>query len=230
MRDFDTQTTNLTFARLILAAALNEELPKLKNQQLPPRAVSMGLIQYYLENVFCLYPAFPETALFNALDGVYSEPPRNLLSFEYWLLYMVLAISSMAQSKKMNDRFYKDGVTWVVRALKYADEVLTPGYASQIQALILLVQCSTLDPKHFDSWHLAGFMCRAVVDLGFHQDPPKELQPDRKTLETRRRIFYCAYALDRYVLTLPPLFIPSFPLIKPQLNINGSRSPLLFHR
>lgn len=164
----------------------------------------MGLIQYYLQNVFCLYPAFPETALFHALDGVYSEPSRNLSSFEYWLLYMVLAIASMAQSKKMNDRFHKDGMTWVVRALKHADQVLMPGYASQIQALILLVQYSTLDPRHFDSWHLAGFMCRAVVDLGFHQDPPKELQPDRKTLETRRRVFYCAYALDRYVL--PPLY------------------------
>ena len=199
MRDFDTQTTNLTFARLILAAALNEELPKLKSHSLPPRSTAMGLIQYYLENVFCLYPSFPETALFHALDGVYSDQLRNLSEFEYWLLFMVLAIGSMAQSRRMEDKYYRDGVAWVTRALKHADHVLMPGYASQIQALILLVQYSTLDPRHFDSWHLAGFMCRAVVDLGFHQDPPKELQPDKKTLETRRKMFYCAYALDRFV-------------------------------
>ena len=199
MHDFDTQTTNLTFARLIMASALNEELPKLKSNALPPRSTAMGLIQYYLENVFCLYPAFQETALFHALDGIYSDPPRNLSEFEYWLLYMVLAIGSVAQSRKMDDKYYREGVSWVFRALKHADHVLMPGYVSQIQALILLVQYSTLDPRHFDSWHLAGFMCRAVVDLGFHQDPPKEMQTDKKILEHRRKIFYCAYALDRSV-------------------------------
>jgi hypothetical protein len=72
-----------------------------------------------------------------------------------------------------------------------------PGYVSQIQALVLLVQYSMLDPAHFDSWQLIGFACRAVVDLGFHQDPPKEQQTDKKTLELRRRIFYCVYSIDR---------------------------------
>jgi len=40
------------------------------------------------------------------------------------------------------------------------------------------------------------------VDLGFHQDPPKEQQTDKKTLELRRRIFYCVYSLDRQVVPL----------------------------
>lgn len=197
MRDFDTQTTNLTFARLILAAAFNEPLPKLKNQQMPSRPAAMGLLQYYLDNVFSLFPAFPETALFNALDAVYQDPPRPIQDFDYWLLYMVLAIGAIGQSRSSTDAYYKDGVAWTVRALKYADQVLMPGYAQQIQALILLVQYSMLDPRHFDSWQLIGFTCRAVVDLGFHQDPPKEQQPDKRTLEQRRRLFYCAYALDR---------------------------------
>jgi hypothetical protein len=72
-----------------------------------------------------------------------------------------------------------------------------PGYVSQIQALVLLVQYSMLDPAHFDSWQLIGFACRAVVDLGFHQDPPKEQQTDKKILEMRRKVYYCVYSLDR---------------------------------
>lgn len=197
MRDFDTKTTSLTFARLILAACLNEPLPKLKNPQMPSRQTAMNLVQYYLENVLSLFPAFPETTLFNALDAVYQENPQHVEDFDYWILYMVLAIGSMCQSRSSTDTYYKDGVDWVVRALKFADHVLMPGYPQQIQALILLVQYSTLDPAHFDSWQLIGFTCRAAVDLGFHQDPPKEQSIDKKALQQRRKIFYSAYALDR---------------------------------
>ncbi len=157
----------------------------------------MALIQYYLDNIYALFPVFPETALFNALDAVYQENGRPTTDFEYWLLYMVLAISTTSQSRSSKDTLYADGVLWVGRALVYADRVLLPGYVSQIQALVLLVQYSMLDPAHFDSWQLIGFACRAVVDLGFHQDPPKEQQMDKTLLESRRRIFYCVYSLDR---------------------------------
>ena len=158
----------------------------------------MALTQYYLDNVYSLFPVFSETALFNALDAIYQENGRLVTDFEYWLLYMVLAIASSAQSRCCRDTLYLEGVSWVGRALSYADKVLMPGYVSQIQALVLLVQYSMLDPAHFDSWQLIGFACRGVVDLGFHQDPPKEQQTDKKTMEMRRKLFYCVYSLDRY--------------------------------
>lgn len=122
---------------------------------------------------------------------------RPVTDFEYWLLYMVLAIGSTAQSRSNGDIYYQEGVIWVGRALCYAERVLVPGYVAQIQALVLLVEYAMLDPAHFDSWLLIGFACRAIVDLGFHQDPPKEHQTDRKTLEMRRKLFYCVYSLDR---------------------------------
>lgn len=189
----------MTFARLILAAANNDQVPEADTFTLPPRSSVMILIQYYLDNIFALFPAFSETALLNALDAVYQKNGRPVTDFEHWLLYMVLAIAAAGQSRSNKDALYIDGVLWVSRALQYADSVLMPGYVSQIQALVLLVQYSMLDPAHFDSWQLIGFACRAVVDLGFHQDPPREQQTDKKMLEMRRRIFYCVYALDRYV-------------------------------
>ncbi|KAI9051141.1 hypothetical protein LZ554_005243 [Drepanopeziza brunnea f. sp. 'monogermtubi'] len=198
-RDFEKSTTNMTFARLILAAANNEAVPESQPFQLPPRTTAMALCQYYLDNVFAISPVFSETALFNALDAVYQENGRPVTDFEHWLLYMVLAIASTGQSRSNQDALYVDGLLWVGRALRYADSVLMPGYVSQIQALILLVQYSMLDPAHFDTWHLIGFACRAVVDLGFHQDPPKEQQTDKKLLELRRKIFYCVYSLDRSI-------------------------------
>ena len=187
----------MTFARLILAATNNDIVPESQPFQLPSRPAAMALIQYYLDHVYALFPVFSETALLNALDATYQENGCPVTEFEHWLLYFVFAIAFTAQSRSNRDALYVDGILWVGRALHYADKVLMPGYVSQIQALILLVQYSMLDPAHFDSWHLIGFACRAVVDLGFHQDPPKEQQLDKKTAEMRRRIFYCVYSLDR---------------------------------
>lgn len=157
----------------------------------------MALVQYYLDNIFALYPVFSETALFNALDAVYQVNGRTVTEFEYWLLYMVFAIASTCQSRSNRDAHYADGLAWVGRALHFADKVLIPGYVSQIQALVLLVQYSMLDPAHFDSWQLIGFACRAIVDLGFHQDPPKDQQADKNNTEMRRKLYYCVYSLDR---------------------------------
>lgn len=187
----------MTFARLILSAANHDELPESESLQLPPRPVAMMLIQYYLDNIFALYPIVSETALFNVLDTIYQGGSQPVTDFEHWLFFMVLAISSTAQSRHFLDSQYQEGVSWASRALAYADHVLMPGHVSQIQALVLFVQYAMLDPAHFDSWQLIGFACRAIVDLGFHQDPPREQQPDKKALDMRRRIFYCVYSLDR---------------------------------
>ncbi|KAH6678439.1 fungal-specific transcription factor domain-containing protein [Halenospora varia] len=198
-RDFESSTTNMTFGRLILAATNNEPVPDPQRFQLPSRSTSMALVQYYLDNIFALFPVFSETALLNALDAIYQENGRPVTDFEHWLLYMVLAIATTGQSRSNRDSHYADGLSWVGRALQYADKVLMPGYVSQIQALVLLVQYAMMDPAHFDSWQLIGFACRAVVDLGFHQDPSREQQTGKQTLEMRRRIFYCVYSLDRSI-------------------------------
>lgn len=188
----------MTFARLVLAAATNDPLPKDGHWHMPSRQTAIALVQYYMANIYSLYPAFSETVLYNVLDQVYSMQDRVIKDSEYWLLYMVLAIGSSAQSQVKNDQYYIDGIYLASRALRHADRALMPGYTSQIQSLILLTQYSTLDPAHFDSWHLIGFTCRAVIDLGFHQDPPTEQLSDKSLLDLRRKTFYCVYSLDRY--------------------------------
>lgn len=201
-RDFDGSITDMTFARLILAASQHEALPKPAGFQLPSRSSLLTLVRYYLDHIYSLLPAFDETTLFLAIDAIYrddgqAEDSQHATEFQYWLLYMVLAIGSVSQSRSSSDKYYEEGVAWVARALQFADKVLVPGYISQIQAMILLTQYSMLDPAHFDSWQLIGFTCRAVVDLGFHQEPPKEAQPERKVLDLRRQIWWVTYALDR---------------------------------
>jgi hypothetical protein len=188
----------MTFARLILAASVNEHMPNASNHHgLPDIEHARSLLKDYLDGVFCLLPAFPETALWSALSAVYQSEARLAADFDYWLVYMALAIASMGHSRSNTDSWYKDGVSWAAHALTYADNVLAPGHITQIQALVLLAAYSMLDPAHFDTWVLVGLTCRALVDFGYHQDPPKGQRPDKQTMDQRRKLFYCAYALDR---------------------------------
>lgn len=188
----------MTFGRLVLAAATNDALPEARGTRFPPRQMAQSLIRYYMDNIFILYPFFSETSLLTALDNYYQEDRRHIKSSEHWLLYMVLAIASTAQSRSNKDDFYSQGVEFVGRAMDYADRALMPGYSTQIQSLILLTLYSVIDPAHFDSWLLIGFTCRAIVDLGLHQDPAPTQQADKTALDMRRKTFYCAFSLDRY--------------------------------
>lgn len=150
-----------------------------------------------MTNIYPLFPCFSETALLTVVDDVYCQDDRVIKDSDYWMLYLVLAIGSTAQSRRMYDEHYNTGVNFVSRAMAFADRALAPGYTYQIQSLLLLTLYSTLDPAHFDTWHLIGLTARAVVDLGLHQDPPMGSVADRLALDLRRKIFYCTYALDR---------------------------------
>jgi hypothetical protein len=187
----------MTFARLVLAATTNDALPESPQARLPPRQTAHALVQHYMDNIYSMFPCFSETALLTALDDIYQEDSRTIKDSDYWMVYMVLAIGSTSQSRRSQDNYYQDGLKYAARAMNHADDALAPGYITQIQSLLLLTQYAMLDPAHFDSWHSIGFTARAIVDLGFHQDPPLSSVSDKSALDMRRKIFYCVYALDR---------------------------------
>lgn len=198
-RDFEPSTSNMTFARLVLTATTNEPLPESTQVELPPKQVAQSMLQFYLKNIYSLFPCFSQTHLLNTLHNVYQQNDRFIKDSDYWLFYMVLAIGSAAQSRTLHDDHYTTGVMFASKALGFADRALAPGHTTQIVSLLLLTQYSMLDPTHFESWQAIGFTARAVVDLGLHQDPPTSTSTDQLNLDMRRRIFYCVYSLDRYV-------------------------------
>lgn len=203
----------MTFARLVLAAASNDTLPDPQDWALPTRQTTFSIVNYYMMNIYSLYPAFSETDLFNTVNHMYAPHDKRIKDGDYWLAYMVLAVGSMAQSQAAQDEHYINGLHFAAKALAHADGALMPGCVTQIRSLILLTQYSMLDPAHFDSWHLIGFTCRSVIDLGYHQDPPPEQMPNKDMLDMRRKTFYCVYSLDRQV---------SFPAA---LTAAGSNQP-----
>lgn len=234
-RDLEPSISGGTaFAKLMAASVFRHRLPEPEDNSLPTRQDAHGLVQYYMGNIYALYPAFPETAIWATLDNIYQAGgEQSLRNADYWLFWTVLAVASSAQSRSSQDVFYKKGVEFIARAVPFAEKVLTPGYASTIPSLVLLTQYAMYDPRHFDTWHCMGFTARVVLEMGLHQDPPSHNVRDRNDLELRRKMFHCVYALDRYVA------VPSThgsTTCEPRLTLeiqgrqHGPRAVILLHR
>lgn len=195
-RDFLGFTKEMSFARLVLSTSSLEPMPKATGTMLPPRHTITPLIQYFLSNVFALYPFLSESGIFAALDaqrdgGLYAT------AMDHWTVRMVIAISLASLSRKRGDGCYSNAVLHAAEAFEHVEKVLQPGSIAGIQVLLLSVIYAMLDPHHFNSWYLIGIASRVMVDLGLHQDPPEELPVQNSQLEKRRLVYHSVYALDR---------------------------------
>jgi hypothetical protein len=195
-RDFYGFTTEMSYARLILSAATKEALPTGLTKALPARYAATPLIQHYINNIFTLLPVFEEAALYSSVDAIYQQGDVAT-PWDKWTVRMVLGIACLSQSEQRGDTHYSDAVGHINAALENAEDVLHPGYVTSIQALVLFTIYAAMDPHHFDSWTLIGAASRAMIDLGIHQDPSRNVAVARGKLEVRRRVYWCVYALDR---------------------------------
>ena len=159
----------------------------------------MPLIQYYFDNVYILFPFFVEVSFWTSVDAVYQDSGRFANSFDHWMVRMVLAISAAAASQRSINSNNQIAQRLVSGALEYSEDVLHPGSIAGLQAILLLLQYSLVDPEHFRSWYLVGTAARVLVDLGLHQEPPPEVCKDSTLMDLRRRVFYCVHSLDRFV-------------------------------
>jgi hypothetical protein len=191
----------MSYARLILSACSKEPLSSGLIKVLPPKYAANSQFQHYMNNVHMFSPVLDESTFYASVDAVYNTDTSVATPFDHFIVRMVLAIASISLSDERGDAPYSDGVGHINAALEHAETVLRPGSIASIQAMVLLAIYSLLDPHHFDAWNLIGAASRAMVDLGLHQEPPKNAPIPKAKLELRRRVFYSIYTLDRQVET-----------------------------
>ena len=190
-------TKEISFAGLVLSASLIEKLPKVTNNELPPRFAITPLIQHFLDNIYVLYPFLSETKLFASIDALYQDEGRHATPIDRWTVRLVLGIAHGSLSRRKDDAGYCDATSHVSAAFDEVETVLHPGSVVGIQGMLLLVLYSMLDPHRFRSWYLIGMACRAMVDLGIHDDGAGPVRLRESELEVRRRVFHSCYVLDR---------------------------------
>ena len=184
----------MSFARLVLSTSSVEKMPRYASNTLFPREHARVLVQQCLDEVLSLYPIFTDTAVYGSFEAVYQRAHTPL---HLWNTCMILAIALVSRSQVKDDDPYKNAVRHASSALEHVESVLQPGSVAGLQAVLLLVIYSMLDPSHFNSWYLIGVASRVMVDIGIHQEPAEDLRVNRAEIMLKRRIFYCVYTLDR---------------------------------
>ncbi|WAQ91499.1 hypothetical protein PtA15_14A383 [Puccinia triticina] len=82
-------------------------------------------------------------------------------------------------------------------ALQYYDHVSSN--TTTIQALLFLAMYSFRSTKGLSTWHLTGLAMRTALELGLHRKTPKAQQLSVFHEETKKRIWWSVYALERNI-------------------------------
>lgn len=155
------------------------------------------MIEPFFYYSFTILPFFNEASFYASFNAVYEGNGNNASAWDNYVVRIILAICYTALAKNRAERSYREGVSYVTVALNFAEQVFRPGSITSIQALLLLSAYAFNDPQHFDSFTLIGAASRTMVDIGLHQDPPKNPKMPKAELDLRRRVFWSVYALDR---------------------------------
>jgi hypothetical protein len=117
-------------------------------------------------------------------------------------------------------------------ALKYIDSVLSHRKSDieTLSSVLLLTQYVSLCPSRGSLWQIVGIALRRCIDLGLHWGSSSIDREDPSVTDTRRRLFWTIYKLDRLLcITLGRPFgivdqsiSARFPELKPDV---GSHSP-----
>ncbi|KAI4214475.1 MAG: hypothetical protein LQ351_002892 [Letrouitia transgressa] len=152
------------------------------------------MVHYYIDHYLAQYPFISESKIFGSLEALRMGHGDAV---DHWTAFLILAVALASKSSSQNGSKYKEAVTYLVTALRYAEIVLLPGSIQAVQMVLLLVQYSLVDPYHFEVWYLIGAAARIAIDLGLHQDLPQTVQLKNSQLDLRRRVYHSVYALDR---------------------------------
>lgn len=189
----------MSFARLAISTATTEPLPVSDHISLPSREIATALVQACLRDVFSVYPVLTETLIYGYLESVYQHNGQYGSSLAIWNVRLAIAIGLLLRSRHKGDADYETACRHLAVALNHAETVLQPGIATTTQAVLLLLLYSILDPAHFSPWYLLSIAVRVWIDIGLHQEPAHLKRPSH-VVQHHRRLFYCIYSLDRYVV------------------------------
>ncbi|KAK8858741.1 hypothetical protein IAR55_002970 [Kwoniella newhampshirensis] len=157
---------------------------------------------------------------------------------DVFVVMMVLALSTMASSRFVDppNELRACSEAFHAEAMKHLDAVFEEQSYVGLQAILLLVWYSLLNPDKGSIWFLVGLATRTCVDLGYHNEHNVQVdQLDALELDMRRRLFWCTYKMDRLLsqsLGRPPSIPDGFinvPLPSPLHDVDihpGHYGPL----
>lgn len=133
-------------------------------------------------------------------SGATASLDNSELGYSLFSVLIVLAISIASLSTSTGSIVSHNSEQIFDAALRFRDYAVLPNTTAGLQAILFLILYALLNPSRLDSWHLVGIGMRICVDLGLHQESEAHLSSKPETfLETRRRLFWSMYSLDRSI-------------------------------
>lgn len=135
---------------------------------------------------------------------VTESTPKKALYFLNLMFAIATSIHHQTHPAHISESFR-------VAAMQHLDSVLSsPNRLEALQGILLLAQYSIMRPAVPGIWYVLGWALRLCVDLGLHTEagiksslsvktPGSQPMYDPYTLDMRRRLFWCTYAIDRQV-------------------------------
>ncbi|KAF3106674.1 Fungal specific transcription factor [Orbilia oligospora] len=172
----------------------------------PDRTTAEKLALAYFNQANPQIPILHRTIFMAKLKTVYdwlaerpgykeTDLPEEYTPMLYYMnMVWAIATGMNANYQSMPEKFH-------AAAMKYIDTIFsTSNRLDTLKGVLLLALYSLMRPAVPGVWYVVGSALRICIDLGLHQETPQVLRVlDALTIDTRRRLFWCAYSLDRQV-------------------------------
>lgn len=119
------------------------------------------------------------------------------LGYSCFTVLLVAAISLSTKPRSSDSLRSYQAQRFFNTALRYCESAIVPNTIVGVQSLLFLIQLAMVHPSILDAWYLIGVGMRCCIDLGLHQDPQSISSISPSLLETRRRLWWSMYSLDR---------------------------------
>jgi hypothetical protein len=214
----DLQKAEATFGLLSLRDQLQStrgegttgfQMPKIMDNNpisLPERSVAEQVTKCYFEFSNFSAPLLHEPTFRRKLDLVYNladitniKDDDHLTRRALFFTYMILTIGLLIlQKHDATDIPPSQCERYYAGALRCLETIGLPADVESVQILMLIAQYSCFRPSFFGIYKTVGMAVRLAVELGLNQDLPQG-EKDPLTVDTRRRVFWSAYAMDRHM-------------------------------
>ncbi|KAK5467797.1 hypothetical protein LTS15_000770 [Exophiala xenobiotica] len=189
-----------------------------------PRPVAEFLFGIYISRIIHQYPIYHSQDAIQAFNAVFgsqlpaSPHDNHPKARDVYMISLIMAISLSTAARNKQARAQSLGTGLFRNAMLYVPEVLSNDL-SGLQALLLLIQYTFLNPAVANLWLLTGMSAEACIDLGLHRELPESAEIDVLERDLRRRVFWCAWEMEvavsaglhRPVRTHNKLISVSFP-------------------
>lgn len=200
---------------------------------LPPQPAVERLVAAYVDFVGVTAPIIHIPTLGKQISRM--REGSDVDESDVFVVMMVLALSTMASSRFVDppDELRTCSEAFHAEALKHLDAVFEAQSYIGLQAILLLVWYSLLNPDKGSIWFLVGLASRTCVDLGFHNEHNSQAESlDNLEIDMRRRLFWITYKMDRLLaqsLGRPPSIPDGFihvpmPALQHDVDIHAGQS------